>query len=87
MHCRRIFDNFSKIFENYLRFLEYPPSAITSLHWMWVWMGVGGDASICTAGHVVLIDAQLSSTPSLRELSLLNMSLFEYRGFPGSAWY
>jgi hypothetical protein len=50
-----------------------------------VWVDV--DVSICTAGHVVAIDAKLSSTSSLHELSFMNMSSFEYRSFPDKTGY
>jgi hypothetical protein len=58
----------------------------TSCYYLFA-LDAGVDVSICTAGHVVVIDAKLSSTPSLHELSFMNTSSFEYRSFAGNAGY
>ena len=45
------------------------------------------DVSVCTAGHVVVIDGKLSNTPSLHLLSFSDMLSFQYGGFPRNAGY
>jgi hypothetical protein len=83
----RKIEEFSMIFQN---FGELSPifRVSTACYYLFALdVGMDGDVSICTAGHVVVIDAKLSSTPSLHELSFLNTSSFEYRSFPGNAGY
>ena len=45
------------------------------------------DVSVCTVGHVVVIDGKLSSTPSLYLLSFSDMASFQYGDFPSNAGY